>query len=111
MLFVEEQFGVQTHIIPVDFNDGPAVYQRIRAEIEGKEIGILSKFSRRISEMNVFGDEIVIEKTTRENYLQLFKTCVNDYWIYCIVYIDLLQWTMLVWCMTIRSYSWMYQKM
>ena len=46
MLFIEEQFGVQTHIIPVDFNDGPAVYQRIRAEIEGKEIGILSKFSR-----------------------------------------------------------------
>ena len=34
----------------------------------------------------LFCDEIVIEKTTRENYLQLLKTWVNDYWIYCILY-------------------------
>ena len=45
VLFAEESFGIQTVIVPVDFNDGPSAYDKIRAHIENKEIGILGWYS------------------------------------------------------------------
>jgi hypothetical protein len=43
-LFLEESFGVQTVIVPVDFNDGPSAYEKIRPHIENREIGILGQY-------------------------------------------------------------------
>ena len=42
-VIVEQTFGVQTQSIPVDFNEGRPVFEKIQKEIEGKEIGILGK--------------------------------------------------------------------
>ncbi|KAI0227077.1 Hydroxysteroid dehydrogenase-like protein 1 [Lamellibrachia satsuma] len=39
--YLEQTFGVQTQSIPVDFNEGRPVFEKIQKEIEGKEIGIL----------------------------------------------------------------------
>lgn len=37
----ESQYGVKTKIIDVDFTNGVEIYDRIRKEIEGLEIGVL----------------------------------------------------------------------
>ncbi|KAK2171055.1 hypothetical protein NP493_1109g00058 [Ridgeia piscesae] len=41
--YLEQTFGVQTQSIPVDFNEGKPVFDKIQKEIEGKEIGILGE--------------------------------------------------------------------
>lgn len=37
----ESQYGVKTKIIDVDFTNGAEIYDRIRKELEGLEIGVL----------------------------------------------------------------------
>ena len=37
----ERTFGIQTHVVAVDFNEGRPVYEKIKKELEDKEIGIL----------------------------------------------------------------------
>jgi short-subunit dehydrogenase len=39
--FLEKTFNVRAEIIPVDFNDGPAAFDKIRPHLDGKEIGVL----------------------------------------------------------------------
>ena len=53
-LVPEQTFGVQTQAIPVDFNDGRPVFDKIQKEIEGKEIGILGKNYIRTVSRDVF---------------------------------------------------------
>ena len=38
---IVEQYDVKVKIISVDFADGPAIYDKIRIELSGFEIGIL----------------------------------------------------------------------
>jgi 17beta-estradiol 17-dehydrogenase / very-long-chain 3-oxoacyl-CoA reductase len=44
LLFSEKTFGVETRIIVADFSYGEEEYQRIFAQIEDLDIGILSEF-------------------------------------------------------------------
>lgn len=44
MLISESNFGVQTKTIPVDFNEGRSVYDKIKEGIADKEIGILGRY-------------------------------------------------------------------
>ena len=37
----ESKYGVKTHIIDVDFTAGPEIYDRIKNETDGLEIGVL----------------------------------------------------------------------
>ena len=39
----ENQYGVETQIIQIDFSLGEALYEKIADEIKGKEVGILGK--------------------------------------------------------------------
>lgn len=38
---ISDTFSVETQVITVNFTSGPEIYDRIKQEIEGKEIGIL----------------------------------------------------------------------
>lgn len=38
---ISESFNVQTKVIAVDFTSGPEIYDRIKQQIDGIEIGIL----------------------------------------------------------------------
>ena len=40
-LVVESEFKVNTKVIAIDFTEGVEIYERIRKEIEGLEVGIL----------------------------------------------------------------------
>lgn len=39
----EKEFGVKTHIIAADFNNGRPIYEGIASGLKGKDIGILGK--------------------------------------------------------------------
>jgi 17beta-estradiol 17-dehydrogenase / very-long-chain 3-oxoacyl-CoA reductase len=38
---IEESFNVDTAVVDVDFTSGPGIYDKIKKEIAGKEIGVL----------------------------------------------------------------------
>lgn len=38
---IEETFGVETAVIDVDFTTGYTIYDKIKENIKGKEIGVL----------------------------------------------------------------------
>lgn len=40
---ITEEFGVKTHIIAADFNNGRQIYEGIASGLKGKDIGILGK--------------------------------------------------------------------
>jgi 17beta-estradiol 17-dehydrogenase / very-long-chain 3-oxoacyl-CoA reductase len=39
--YLEKTFNIRAEIVPVDFNEGPAAFEKIRPHLENKDIGVL----------------------------------------------------------------------
>lgn len=69
---IEDTFNVQTHIIAVNFTSGPEIYDQIRQQISGKEIGILVN---NVGMIYPSAPDLFLNIPNRETVIQDIITC------------------------------------
>lgn len=69
---IEETFDVQTHIIAVDFTAGTQIYDQIKPQIIGKEIGILVN---NVGMIYPSAPDLFLNIPNREKVIQNIITC------------------------------------